>query len=356
MKKTKALKTTILAIGIASTFIASSEVQAQLGIPNFPFDLTYEQDPDGFGPITIGTPFRGGVQIFVEGLDAGTLYSPLAVGTSVGGNGAGAIGILNSQFQTPAPNNRGDDTWGIGYVTRIVDPITNANVWTPLVKNQQITGMFYGAQDIFLRQDTATSQTIAAKGFTLDLYLQQGQLPVPSFAGVTPADRVAGPAGLSQFPNFTNPPTASLGLLARFNSTNGFLAPGGVTDTEFLAQFTASLGAQGSAQGFASVDNTMGQLQGIGGPSIFENNQFKGIESGIDLDPGTPGIQNDALADARFVFSTQTLPNFTQPNNWTVAVTGPILTNVIPEPSTVLFGFSCLVPALIGRRRKSVVA
>jgi hypothetical protein len=355
----------VLTAAVSSVLFTAPKMEAQLGIPNVPFDLTYEQDPDGAGPITIGTPYRGGVQIFIEGLDAGVIYTNPVTGLPsipVGTNtGAVSAATLNGLPQIPAPGGFGDDTWAIAFVTRIVDPVTNANVWTPLGKNQQITGMFYGAQDIWLRQNSLTNQEIASSGFTFEAYLQQGNTPVPSFAGILPSART----GIGQFPNFTNPPAptngaSSLQLLARFQGTNGFFDPGlpdgiDTTATQFLGNFTSSVGAQGSGQGFATVDNTVGQRQFPGGPSIFESNFFKGIDSGVDLDKVTPGVQNSVLADARFVFSTQTLPNFNQPNRWTVAVTGPLETNVIPEPSSVLFGLSCLLPPLI-RRRRSVAA
>jgi len=306
--------------------------------------LTYEQDPDGIGGINIGDVYTGPVQIFIEGLSSGTVYAPFSGPGGIAGSASSAagVGIMNGSVAGPstptiasqAPGSiGGEDSWTIGFVTRIVDPFTNANIWTPLGKNQQITGIAYGGTDFWGRQDGPVTQTLASTGLTIELYEQTPQIPVPSFAGVLPTSRLA----IDQFPNFA--PNGSP-LIARFNTVTGFLDAGaGITDTEVLTQFTNSVGAQGSVQGFAEVDNSVGQLIAPG-QNIFESNGFT-------------GVFNPNVADARFVFSLQTLP---AGNPWTTSVTGPIQTSVgtpttVPEPGSALAILACLTPALMLRTR-----
>jgi hypothetical protein len=312
-------------------------------LPAQALTLTYEQDPDGVGGINIGDVYTGPVQIFIEGLSAGTIYNPFGGPGGIAGSASSAVGVgimdgtvVNAFTPTiieQSPGSIGsEDVWAIGFVTRIVDPFTNANIWTPLGKGQQITGISYGQTD-FWGQQSGSVQTISGINQTIDLYEQTPLLPVPSLAGVLPTQRT----GLDSYPNFA--PNGSP-LIARFNTVNGFLDAGaGITDTEVLTQFVNSVGAQGASQAFAEVDNTVGQ-QIAPGQSIFENNGFT-------------GVFNSNLADARFVFSTQTLPTA---NPWTVSITGPIETQVgtaVPEPGSALAILACLLPVASLRNRRA---
>ena len=301
--------------------------------------LAYEEDPDGAGPLTIGSPYSGPVDLVLRGVGSGTVYSSFGpngttVGSSTPGTANAGVLMMDAVPQSPAPGRiaPSEDQWGIGFISAIIDPATNAIVWSPSGKNSQITGIFYGGKDFFGRQDATLTQTIAQIGLSIDLYEQTGQIPAPSLAGTSPGQRT----GPNTFPNFA-PSGGPSTLLGRFNSINGFLDAGaGATDAEVVTTFTNSVGAQGSVQGFLSVDNSVGQQ--AGGVSIFENNGFA-------------GIFNNNLADARFILAEQT----NSPSNpWLVSVNGPLNTSIVPEPSTFLTGLACMLPmfgAALARRR-----
>lgn len=251
------------------------------------------------------------------------------------------MNALPGQFN-PVKAIGSEDQWGIVTVSKIVDLNTGATIWTPLGKNAQVIGSFYGGTDFFGRQDNVTTSTTVQKGLTLDLYEQMPFLPTPTFVGTDPNNRATTGPGTgntpasADYPRFTEAvfPQINLQLALRATSTTGFLDAGVAAlqqTAEVVSTFVNSVGGQGSAQTY---------LQVVGGNSAFQ----------FDTN-GFSALFNGNTADIQVILAQQTLP-FAQP--WDVSINGPLQANVIPEPSSVLAGLACIMPILagaLGRRR-----
>ena len=233
--------------------------------------LAYEVDPDGAGPLTVGSPYAGPVQFKFVNFDNGSLYATLPPGPGVGYSGVpSAIGEAtgvtaldaiqaagagnaksNGQYLSGLPAGaRLEDTWGILNTTNITD-LNGFDVWTPAGKGTQITGMFYGEQDIHIQNFSATENRINGVGLTLDLYEQPilGGTPFSPVPG--PADfPVGGRTGPTSYLNVTDGT-----LVLKLESTPGFiqtLGTGAGPAAEFETIFnTAALVGRGTS--FANV-------------------------------------------------------------------------------------------------------
>jgi hypothetical protein len=245
-----------------------------------------------------------------------------------------------------------EDLFGIVSVVEIRDISTNAVIWSPAGKNQQLVGTFYGGTDFWGRQDVVgqnLAQTTAQSGLRFNLYEQVPQVPEPNLAGITPGDRGTGlhlegtTPNAADFPFWTEdqngaaPPNLTLALSLK--GVSGFLDPsGGATiglnqNVEMLTTFVNSIGGQGNAQGFLEVDPN------VGSGAMIDSNAFA-------------AIFNSNTADARFTFAQQTLPNA---NPWLISVNGPAdtrLSTAVPEPGTALAGVACFLGVLSRRWRE----
>lgn len=323
--------------------------------------LAYEV-PGPWGPV--GTPFNmGPVQFVFSGLSDATAYPPFGpAGTVVGsGDPALGVGLMDALPQINAPQSIGsEDQFGVLFVQQILDANTNAVIWSPAGKNQQLVGSFYGGTDFWGRQDQLVgnpTQTTVQTGFQVNLYEQSPQAPNPDLSAVIPSDRGSGlhlegtTPNAQDFPRFTElpagfPPPNSLTLALSLKGVTGFLDPsGGATpllnqNVEIQSTFVTSVGGQGNVQGFLEITNPA-----LGSNAMFDNNSFL-------------AVHNANTADARFTFTQQTNPAV---NPWIVSINGPAQTEVvpIPEPSSILTGIACMWPvfgSVLSRRRKQVKA
>lgn len=300
--------------------------------------------------------------------DNGTLYQNIAPNTAVGFGQGGAsatlaagtqaldaAGVVLQQavgahaiapFSGGALTNAGlEDSWGIAAVTQIFrasNPLVP--IWDTVVDNQELTLMFYGAQDYYSRSTGAGNQTTDSIGLNADFYLQDKALPgyTPfSNLGARPAD-IAGfsQANDASFPTITDSNgtlfTAGVPVL-KLRSTSGFInAPGvlGGVDSEFQTTFNGNA-LNGSGLGSAFGDVVGGTLA-----ANYNTNSF--------VSPYIAG----KTADISIQFTTTTAGA----GPWLVSSQDPLRAVVVPEPTTVLAGLGCMVPilnSLFGRRRKS---
>ena len=303
--------------------------------------------------------------------DNGSLYTPLPLNSAVGFGQGGASatlaagtsaldGITTAQAGAAhaiAPYSGGvltntglEDSWGIAAVTQIFrasDPLTP--VWTagsgPGTDNQQLTLMFYGEQDFYVKQVAAGSQTTDGINLHVDFYLQDTSDPsFTSFsnAGPRPAD-IAGftHANDASFPTVTDSNgtlfTAGVPVL-QMVSTPGFINPDGTlggSATEFETTFSGTaLNGSGLGTSFLSV---------VGGTlaSAYNTNAF--------TDLYLPGV---VTADMSVQFTSTTAGA----GPFLVSSQDPLRAVVIPEPASTLGGIACALPILgsfLSRRRKA---
>ena len=273
------------------------------------------------GPLT-GTLFLGGpIKIRLDGVTASTSYAPLPTGSAVGfglggtapniTTGVGTLDALAGQSQAPNAftnatlGNQLEDLWGIARVSLITDENSGSTVWSPSVKNREITIMFYGGQDFYLQQTTGTVQTIAGVGLRADWYVDTafnftaagGPNPTPPRTGNTY-------------------PTATDGQLAlTVVSVPGPFPSGAPVGTEYGMQ----VGATGTT-----------------GTGYFSPVPGSGPDAGL------------FAANARWDFATN-------PGSlgWSGSVhdTDPIFANVLPEPAATSIVLAGLLPMLGSRRR-----
>jgi hypothetical protein len=302
--------------------------------------------------------------------DEGALYAPLAGGAGstagVTNNPAAGVAALDALPQIGATfaHNTGpignglEDSWGVAFVTQIFkasDPVTP--VWSAGTDNQQLTIMFYGAQDFFLRQNAngtlGPSFTTGSVGFNADFYLQDtglGGFTSYNALALGPGARPANTGALTKaedasFPTVTdsNGTAFTLGVpVLTTRATPGFLR--GVGDlggpaTELETTFNGdALTGAGEGAAFVSVAPTLGGLGTLNG--LWNNNSF--------LAPHIAGN----TADFQLQFTATT--NNSGP--WLLNSQDPIRTQLIPEPTTALVGLGCMLPIFarqLGRRRKA---
>ncbi len=243
-----------------------------------------------------------------------------------------------------------EDSWGIATITQIFkasDPVTP--VWQagagPGTDNQQLTVMFYGEQDFFLKQVAANAQLTDGVGLHADFYLQDvanGSFTSFNNGGARPAD-IAGftQANDASFPTVTDSNgtlfTAGVPVL-KLLSTPGFInGPGilGGVATEFETTFNGNA-LNGFGQGSSYLNVVGGSLAGV-----YNTNSFV-----------SPYLAN-TFADVSVQFTTTTAG---AAPNWLVSSQDPMRTVAVPEPTTVLAGLGCMAPilsSLLARRRKS---
>lgn len=337
----------------------SSVARAQL-------TLSYEEAGGGHN---IGDAFTGGgFRINLGDFDMGSLYPSLGpTGTAVGSgqngttsgvqNGIAALDGTQMQGATGARttlttiNGVGqagtsgtEDSWGIARITQITDA-SGFVIWSEAAKNQQLTVIFYGEKDFYIRQLASGFQQIDGVGLHVDLYLQD-----KSNGSYTPYDPTNGSAGridLSHYATVTdsNGTTAALGVpILTTVSTSGFIHDAGVLgglDTEFTSNFNQTSGGDGQA--YLSV--TGGTMA-----ANFNTDAFSS--------PFGAGTTADLFAQ----FTTRAILGSPDAvSDWLVSSNDPVrgaLTTAVPEASTMMAGAAglLLVGATLYRRKKQQAA
>ncbi len=289
-------------------------------------NLVYET-----GPLT-GQAYSGGAfTIKYNNFDMGTVYN-VAPGSSHGTEDTttGTAALNNTVLvpQTGATGSIGaEDSWGVARVTSIEDGF-GQTIWSQAGKNQEVTIMFYGAQDFNLVQN-GLSQEISSYGLRIDMYLQN--IGAPGYTAYDPTQGSSGRTGVSSYNTVTDGT-----LLLSTVSTPGFLyAAGdhGGTATEFSSEFRPGIGGLGSTY-----------LNVIGG-SMATNFNSNSVTSVFD-----PTLRADLFAQ----FTTDVYTQQGATDNWLVSSDDPVKGRflAVPEPSTYgLMAAGALVGIVALRRR-----
>ncbi len=271
--------------------------------------LVYLEGPN------VGQTYAGPVTIKMFNYDTGSLYPTYAMGSSYGYSGSptnvgyqAGVSALDSQVVLQAanasliPGGYGDtleDSWGIARVTGIYTP-DNYAVWTPLAANKEITAMFWGEQDFYLRQSALDVQTMNGVGMHVDFYED---------------------AALNYTP--TNGTLWKTGLAAYATATDGTR----ILRTASVAGFLHGAGAEGGlAAEFESLFNTTA-LTGTGAAyvSLYDASTRDYSQFNSDMYTGLTGL----TADIKLEFTTSA----TSVSDWLVTSQDPLTaTAVIPEP------------------------
>jgi hypothetical protein len=295
--------------------------------------FSYEDTVSGHA---IGSAFSGPFRVNLQLFDSGSLYPSLgAPGASAGygqnGTGtqsvAGGISTLNG-ISTAGPTGgvANEDSWGIARVISITD-LTGSVVWSEAGKNAELTLMFYGEQDFYIRQLANDFQEIDGRGLNVDWYYQSKTDPA-----YTQYNPLAGSAGRTSASTYATVTDGTKVLTT--TSTAGFIhGPGelGGTATEFASIYNQNSG--GTGQTYLSV--TGGTMGGQ-----FDTNGY--------ASPFLAGVTADMFAQ----FTT--VVNDTN-TDWLVRGNDPVsgTLNAVPEPSTYgLMAAGALVGLVALRRRK----
>lgn len=302
------MKKILLVVGLGAALCLPNGARA--------ISLVYEEGPN------IGKPYTGPVTIKMFNYDMGTVYTNYVLGTTYGYSGVrtnigyqAGVTALDAQTFLQAtgartiPGGYGntlEDSWGIARVTGIYTP-DNYAVWTPAVKSNEITAMFWGQQDFWLRQAGIDVQAIDGVGMHVDFY----EDPAMNY---TPTNGALWRAGLSGYTNTTDGT-----LILRTSTVAGFIhgagADGGLaTEVESLFNETADTG---TGDAYLSVYDS----------TTRDYNQFNG-NMFVDL----LGVTN---ADIKLEFTTS--PTTVGPVNakWLVSSQDPLTTAAVPEPMQI---------------------
>jgi hypothetical protein len=282
----------------------------------------------------------GGIQIKAINYDTGTLYPSMPVNTAIGFGQNGTAGSLGAGIAAldAIPGQRApigavpgqNDSWGILKITSIQATASDGvlhDIYNSAIAPVELTAMFWGVNDFYVRQVStgnpdlaASGQIIDGTGLRVDIYSD----PSKDF------NQTAGPLGahtVSTYPTATNG-TLELSLLSTPGFINAANNLGGIA-TEFESN-TASVGyAALNVTGGASASQFNTNAIGFGGSS---GSQF------------TPGLAGQASTDVWFSFtSTQGV------NGWDITSNDPMLANISPgvpdSGSAVLMfamGLACL--------------
>jgi len=326
--------------------------------------LTFRYEEAGGGH-AIGDAFTGGgFRINLQDFDMGSLYPSLGpTGTSVGFGQGGSAGSVQAGITTldgtqmsgatgarptlttingvgQAGTLGNDDSWGIARITQITDA-AGFVIWSEAGKNQQLTVVFYGEKDFYIRQLASGFQQIDGVGLHVDLYLQD-----KTNGSYTPYNPTLGSGGRIDLNHYTtvtdsNGTTAALGVpILTTVSTSDFIHDAGTLGglaTEFTSNFNQTSGGDGQA--YLSV--TGGTMS-----SNFNTDGF--------VSPFGTGRTADLFAQ----FTTRAIlggPDAV--SDWLVSSNDPVrgtFTTAVPEASTMWAGAAGLmiVAAALYRRKK----
>ena len=330
--------------------VAVTALLAAIGLApsaNAQLTMSYEATEGGH---TIGDPFSGAYKINFGDFDMGSTYTPFTVGDAKGfgqgGTGtqtipggiatldaaesAGATGAVSVQTTVNGVGQGAgtvgpEDSWGIARVSQITD-LANNVVWSEAGKNAQLTVMFYGEKDFYIKQLAGGFQEINGVGLHTDLYLQSHGV------GFTAFDSTLGSGGRTGLSSYTNVTDGA--LILSTVSTPGFIHDTGILGgptTEFLSNYNATSG--GTGQAYLSV--TGGSMA-----SAFNTNGF--------ISP-----YNSNTADLFAQFTTNAFAG-SSVNNWLVSSQDPVIGNFapVPEPSTYGLAAAGALAGIIALRRR----
>jgi hypothetical protein len=297
-------------------------------------DFSYEDTVSGHA---IGEAFTGGgFRINLQNFDMGTTYPSLgATGTSAGfgqDGGAASVGAgitaLNG-IQTAGPTGAvgAEDSWGIARIITITD-LVGSVIWSEAGKNAEITAMFYGVQDFYIRQLANGFQNIDGTGLTADFYFQSKTDPL--YTQYDPNSGSAGRTGLDDYTTVTDGT-----MFLRTVSVPDFIHDAGVLgglDTEFNSTFNNTSGGQGQA--YVSVTGGADAAQ-------FDTNGF--------VSPFGTGTTADLFAQFTTVAPSGV-------SDWLVSSNDPVRGNIAGVPdsgSTLLMLTMGLAGLALGYRRRN---
>jgi hypothetical protein len=292
----------------------------------------------------------GGIQVKAINYDTGSLYNPTvpfalnsAIGFGQGGasadvaSGIAALNAAQTRAAIGSVANQ-NDSWGILKITSIQATASDGvlhDIYNSAVAPVELTAMFWGVNDFYLKQVSAGVPGFAGNGQIID-----GQnLRVDIYSDPSKDFNQTGGPTLGHTVNTY--PTATNGVLElSLLSTPGFINAAGTLGgvaTEFESN-TASVG-------YAA-------LNVIGGASAaqFNTNAIGfGGSSGAQF---APGLGNQTSTDVWFSFtSTQ------GSNGWDITSNDPMLANItpgVPDSGSALLMFAMGLAGLgFGCRRFS---
>jgi len=330
-------------------------------------NLAYEQGPNIGQGVAAGTV----LSFKISNWDVGTNYAvPVApIGYSGGPTGppgppvgppyaptdsenvlgvipvnAAALGPVPGALATTTRYPGAEDLWGIAKVNVIKDSATGFNVWTEAVKQQELTAIFYGEQDIFIESlgTGAGGNDIRIDGVNLrvDLYSK----PYVAANVLDPSGGTAVRTPANTYPGVNQSgETLELSMVSLPGYING-VGQGAGLATEFESRFNfTSLTGEGDCF-----------LEILGGASrsLFDGD-FWGVADSWAMpaanQAGMAGFDLDADISLAFDASTEGLIA-----DWLVTSDDPMkVTTYVPEPITMLGLFMGLggVGAYIRKRR-----
>jgi hypothetical protein len=262
--------------------------------------------------------YSGEVRMKFINFDEGTVY--VADDGEYGAHGGGGVGDLDALPQlSPVGGVANEDGWGVFRIQEILDSTGLITFYNHATANFEITGIFYGIQDTYLKvTDAGTTdeqQEIHSNGLSADFW-----------AGPKNFNPAGGP--LARTSATTNPTATDGTLIWSLNAVPGWVA--GDSD-EFFSYFRPSDGGPGIMSSNGGFYGEWGATPG-----------GLGVDNGQWLDPVGPDLESNFTGE-------------TGSFGWLLNSDDPFrATPAIPEPVTAAMSLLGLAGvALVALRRRS---